>query len=583
MNTGGEAERELGSPERYRAEDVRSLALPVGVDPRLNPDARPSAMQAAVLPEAGFVFEHDDTSTTSGFSPDRRQALGDPALLRCEVGACQPFAWPLHREVELMQESGDVVVVVPNAEPPADQIADPRSGPDPARVPGRLRPRFDQPRERLALRRVESVSRPGRLAGAQHLGTRRVVPPKPLVHRRPHHLELGRDGQHLLAIDVVPHGLATPPGSQVSLLLRLHDQRAELGQLVPRRPFRLDRLARLGRLVLDPDQSHDRLLETDRRNLGRSRSRHNLIDAGGCNLPKRAGHQPRRSCLVTAAQVTERNASEVLIQQGDKKNSLFLILTGTVGVMVNGRGIGTRRSGEHVGEMSMIDPAATRSATVTVLEDSIVAEIDEADFSRIVGDHPVWRKLAKELCNRLRARGEILRQPNEKPRLFLGSAAEALPVIKAIQAGLQFENVVVTTWGDGVFSPGSFTLETLEAQVQNADFALMAFTPDDVTRSRRKQTDSPRDNVVFELGLFMGALGRRRTFVAQQRGAELKMPSDLKGLTTLLYQPGKPEDLRARVAAVHRVSGADEISRRQVTARTMECLSQPGLADATRR
>ena len=46
--------------------------------------------------------------------------------------------------------------------------------------------------------------------------------------------------------------------------LRFHDQRAELGQLAPRRPFRLDRLARLGRRLLDPDQSHDRLLETER-------------------------------------------------------------------------------------------------------------------------------------------------------------------------------------------------------------------------------------------------------------------------------------------------------------------------------
>jgi CRP/FNR family transcriptional regulator, cyclic AMP receptor protein len=205
--------------------------------------------------------------------------------------------------------------------------------------------------------------------------------------------------------------------------------------------------------------------------------------------------------------------------------------------------------------MSLIDPSAPRSATVTALEDTLVAEIQEPDFSRIVGDHPVWRHLAKELCQRLRARGEMLRQPNDKPRLFLGSSKEALPVIKNIQAGLAFENVVATTWGDGVFAAGSFTLETLESQVQSADFALMAFTADDKTLSRDEATSAPRDNVVFELGLFMlglfmGALGRKRTFVAQERGAELKIPSDLRGLTTLLYQPGRPEDMRSRVAAL---------------------------------
>jgi hypothetical protein len=69
------------------------------------------------------------------------------------------------------------------------------------------------------------------------------------------------------------------------LLLRFHDQRAQLGQLAPCRPFRPDRLARLGGRLLDPDPSHDRLLEPDRRNLRRARSPHNLIDAGGSASP----------------------------------------------------------------------------------------------------------------------------------------------------------------------------------------------------------------------------------------------------------------------------------------------------------
>ena len=108
---GREAECELGGIECNRAEDVRSLALPVGVDARLNADARPGAMQAPVLPEAGFVFEYDDTAAPRGLPADRRQALGEPEPLRFLVGARQPLARPLHREVELMQESGDVVVV----------------------------------------------------------------------------------------------------------------------------------------------------------------------------------------------------------------------------------------------------------------------------------------------------------------------------------------------------------------------------------------------------------------------------------------------------------------------------------------
>jgi hypothetical protein len=196
-----------------------------------------------------------------------------------------------------MQQPGNVVVVVPDAEPPVNQIADPRARPDATRVTRRLWSGLDQPRELGVLRRAELGRWTGRLAGPHRLGSGGVVPAKPLVDRRARYLELRRDGHHLLAADVVPHRFAAPPCSQVALLLRFHDQRAQLGQLAPCRPFRLDCLARLGRLVLDSDQSHDRLLETDRRNLRRSRSPHNLIDAGGGNLPRRAGHQPMGSCF----------------------------------------------------------------------------------------------------------------------------------------------------------------------------------------------------------------------------------------------------------------------------------------------
>ena len=44
---------------------------------------------------------------------------------------------------------------------------------------------------------------------------------------------------------------------------------------------------------------------------------------------------------------------------------------------------------------------------------------------------------------------------------------------------------------------------------------------------------SPRDNVVFEAGLFGGVLGMRRTFILHASGA--KLPSDLLGLTCVRY------------------------------------------------
>jgi hypothetical protein len=287
-----EAERELGSVERDGAEDVRGLAQSIRVDAWLNSDARPRPMQAAVLPETGLVLEDHNTATARGLPADRGQTLGEPESLRRLVGTRKPLAGPLHREAESVQQPRDVMIVISNAEPPADQVADPRSRPDAARVARRLRSLLDQSGERLALRRVEPGCWAGRLARSQRLGPGGVVPPQPLVHRRSHDLELGHDGQHRLAVEVVPYRFAAPPRSQVPLLLRLHDQRAELRPLAPRRPFRLDRLARLGRRLFDPDQSHDRLLETDQRNLGRAGSRHNLIDAGGSSLPGQLAINP---------------------------------------------------------------------------------------------------------------------------------------------------------------------------------------------------------------------------------------------------------------------------------------------------
>src|SRR3954453_17366243 len=53
---------------------------------------------------------------------------------------------------------------------------------------------------------------------------------------------------------------------------------------------------------------------------------------------------------------------------------------------------------------------------------------------------------------------------------------------------------------------------------------------------------SPRDNVVFEAGLFGAALGMRRTFILHARVS--KLPSDLLGLTVVRYGYATPAEMR---------------------------------------
>ena len=122
-----------------------------------------------------------------------------------------------------------------------------------------------------------------------------------------------------------------------------------------------------------------------------------------------------------------------------------------------------------------------------------------------------------------------------KPSLFIGSSSEGLAFARAVR-GLLTEDAEVTVWKEGFFSLGSTYIETLVNSLPRFDFAILVFTPDDLVNSRDAEVFGPRDNVIFELGLFMGRLGRSRTFILHQADARLKMPTDLSGVTMATYE-----------------------------------------------
>ena len=136
-------------------------------------------------------------------------------------------------------------------------------------------------------------------------------------------------------------------------------------------------------------------------------------------------------------------------------------------------------------------------------------------------------------------------QLNERPRVFIGCSVEGLPVAKLIQLQLE-HNVDCKIWNQGLFGLSSGTLETLVAECHNFDFAIMVLTPDDIAIKRGVEGQIPRDNVMFELGLFMGALGRMKTFILVQTGVSL--PSDLAGITPASFDD--PEFAIDKVAAL---------------------------------
>jgi Predicted nucleotide-binding protein containing TIR-like domain len=140
-----------------------------------------------------------------------------------------------------------------------------------------------------------------------------------------------------------------------------------------------------------------------------------------------------------------------------------------------------------------------------------------------------------------------------KPRIFIGSSSESLPVVDALVKGLEAEAEVVRWDAESNFPPGEFFLAWLLKQAHLFDFAIMVFGPDDQVTSRDQEMSAPRDNVVFELGLFMSQIDRLRALVVAPSGAgiRLKWLSDLGGLAPASYTPpADPKDSAALAAAL---------------------------------
>lgn len=134
---------------------------------------------------------------------------------------------------------------------------------------------------------------------------------------------------------------------------------------------------------------------------------------------------------------------------------------------------------------------------------------------------------------------------DQLPSVFIGSSTEGLDVAREVELQLQ-QDALTTIWKDGVFGLGSGTLESLMNALDQFDFAVLVLSPDDLLESRKQNYASPRDNVIFELGLFMGRLGRSRTFIVHEKDAGLKLPSDLAGIAASPYR--KRDNLSAALS-----------------------------------
>ena len=125
------------------------------------------------------------------------------------------------------------------------------------------------------------------------------------------------------------------------------------------------------------------------------------------------------------------------------------------------------------------------------------------------------------------------------PRMFIGCSSESLQIARYLQAELRDE-VESDVWNQGVFGLSGGTLEDLAEKARRFQFAALVLAPDDIVIKRTREGNEPRDNVLFEAGLFMGLLGRRNTFLVWCEDDSLELPSDLGGVTFAGFRRREP-------------------------------------------
>lgn len=123
-----------------------------------------------------------------------------------------------------------------------------------------------------------------------------------------------------------------------------------------------------------------------------------------------------------------------------------------------------------------------------------------------------------------------------KPNLFIGSSTESTAVAYAIQENLE-RVAEVTVWDQGIFELSKYSLDALLDALDGSDFGVFVFAPDDISIIRGTEKAAVRDNVIFELGLSVGRLGKERSFIVLPRGSEetLHFPTDFLGVTPAIY------------------------------------------------
>lgn len=310
----------------------------------------------------------------------------------------------------------------------------------------------------------------------------------------------------------------------------------------------------------------------------------NLPTKGFVNLVKTfpvvCGDDALAKKICSKGCVRTFNPGEFLSKQDSQDEGVYFIISGIVDVRVNGSSVARRKSKELIGEMSAMCFGTKRCASLVALTEVEALYMNSQSFVRCTEEFPqLLRLMFDALASRLRERNDAFRTPNTPPKIFVGSSTKGKDFAHAFVDKVKeliekdargaktpahgvdiepvnvnaIETIEINYWDKEVFSPSGTTLNTLIEKSKEVDFAIFALTKDDLAKNI-KGADRwlPRDNVIFEIGLFMGELSKERTYLVMEQSdfAKLKLPSDLQGFTIAVFNKKDPKSMPGKALEI---------------------------------
>ena len=256
-----------------------------------------------------------------------------------------------------------------------------------------------------------------------------------------------------------------------------------------------------------------------------------------------AGNKSLAESIAAVGETLNIAEGTAIIHQGADDNEVYLIVAGAFHIVVNGKTLAQRVASDHVGEMAAILPVQRRAASVVAQEDSVVVRISNSQVAELGEKYPqIWRSFARELAHRVEQRNTVAGATSEKIRLFVmtsKAASEAAAALEKACAG-QFS---IVTWKDGGLRGANYPIASLEHALDQSDVAIAIAEPS-------VDGQHGRDNIIFELGFFMGRLGRHRTFLLEPRAEKMELPPELAGVNTLTWPHRAEGNLTEALAPV---------------------------------